>query len=106
MSLNSPSPALRHFSKVVTFRLCRGLFLLSPFLKLGAMDTVTSGKSSPDNSVLEKDFLHTHKTQNIILHMPSNDDKLSIFLLKKERFFFCFNNLRCAPQTLHLHACR
>lgn len=54
---NSPSPPLSRFSNAVTFRLCLGLFLLSPLVKLGAMATVTSGKSSPVNSTLEKDFL-------------------------------------------------
>lgn len=56
MSSNSPSAPLRRFSKAVTFRLSLVLFLLSPLLKLGAMDTVTSGKSSPDNAMLEKDI--------------------------------------------------
>lgn len=48
-----PSPSLRRFSKAVTLRLRRCLFLLSPFAALAALPNVISEKSNPDSSILK-----------------------------------------------------
>lgn len=87
MSLKSPSSRFRRFSKVVTFRLCLGLFRLSPLVKCGSTATVTSGKSSPDNSLLEKDNHVCVHAQNIILYPPSN------FYPQREVFFTVYSKM-------------